>query len=118
VKIKAERTVSGPWHPAIEHAANVTDRVWLAVTGRHARITGLGEEGHSERSLHYGIPGDIRIRAIDVDADDTHVTAQQQAKIDSELRKRLGIEYDIVWEHMGTVNAHLHLEYDPEEVIV
>lgn len=117
VKIKNSLTVSGPWHPAIEHAVNVTDDVWYAITGRQARITGLGEEGHSERSLHYGVRGDTRIRAIDVDADENHVTPQQQAKIDSELRKRLGTVYDIVWEAMGTVHAHLHVEYDPEPVI-
>lgn len=116
MKIKAERTVSGPWHPSIEHAADIIDRVWRAATGRHARVTGLGEEGHSERSLHYGIPGDIRLRAIDVDADAEQIDTRQQAKVDSELRRRLGIEYDIVWEQMGTPNAHLHVEFQPKAV--
>jgi len=101
-------------HPSIHHAANVIDRVWRKHTGRHARVTGLGEEGHSERSLHYGVLGDIRVRAIDIDADDSHVNASQVAAIDAELRQRLGTEYDIVWEHMGTQLAHLHVEYDPK----
>lgn len=116
MKIKAERTVGGPWHPSIEHAAGVIDRVWRAVVGQHPRVTGLGEEGHSERSLHYGLPGDIRVRAIDIDADSGRINADQQRRVDEELRRRLGTEYDIVWEQMGTVNAHLHVEYQPEEV--
>ena len=116
MKIKNARTVGGPWHPAIHHAANVIDRVWRAVTGRHPRCTGLGEEGHSERSRHYGTPGDIRLRAIDIDADAEQLDAGQQATIDAELRARLGTDYDILWEAMGTANAHLHVEYDVKPV--
>ena len=116
MKIKNARTVGGPWHPAIHHAANVIDRVWRAVTGQHPRCTGLGEEGHSERSKHYGLPGDIRLQAIDIDADGERVNDAQVAVIDAELRARLGTDYDILWEAMGTVNAHLHVEYDPKPV--
>ena len=114
MKIKAANTVGGPWHPAIEHFANLVDLVWRKHTGQHPRVTGLGEEGHSERSLHYGKPGDVRLRAIDFDADDTRITAEQQVKVDAELRELAGTAYDIVWEHMGTVRAHLHGEYDPK----
>lgn len=116
MKIKVDRTVGGPWHPAIEHAADIIDRVWRAHTGKQARVTGLGEEGHSESSLHYGIPGDIRLRAIDVDADEQHCTAAQRIKIHNDLLRRLGTEFDVIWEAMGTPNAHLHVEFQPEPV--
>lgn len=130
MKIKNLRTVGpGPIHPAIHHAMNVVDRVWRKHTGTHARITGLGEEGHSEGSRHYGIEGDIRLRAFDVDADDEHLVPgadvpeetratlarTAQHAIDKELRKRLGeFEYDLVWKDLGEITAHLHLEYDPK----
>ena len=114
MKIKAANTVGGPWHPAIEHAANVIDRVWRKHVSQHPRVTGLGEEGHSERSKHYGDVGDVRVRAIDIDADRERITADQQMKVDAELRERLGTEYDIIWEYMETVRAHLHVEWDPK----
>ena len=118
MQVKATRTVSGPWHPSIHHAANVIDRVWRALCGKHPRVTGLGEEGHSERSKHYGELGDVRIRAIDIDADFTAIPEDLVDAVDRALRERLGIDYDIVWERMGTPHAHLHIEYDPKEVVL
>lgn len=116
MKIKDARTTLGPAgaHPAIIHAADVVDRVWRRVTGHHARIVGLAEEGHSEGSRHYGTPSDPRCMAVDFDADEVAATAEQRAKIAAELLTRLGdLEYDFVWETLGTPRAHLHLEWDP-----
>lgn len=109
--------------PAIHHAMNVVDRVWRTHTGQQARVTGLQEEGHSGGSRHYGLPGDVRCRAFDVDADDEHLThattrlnaAQVRTAILEELRRRLGQgEYDIMFELIGTPGAHLHIEEDPK----
>jgi hypothetical protein len=112
--LKDTKTVSlGPMHPSLHHALNVIDRVWREHTGNQARITGLGEEGHSRGSLHYGVPGDIRLRAADVDADEQHLPAAKRPALDAELRKRLGVgEFDLVWEGLGTPYAHLHIEVD------
>jgi len=113
MKVKNARTVLGPFgaHPSLLHALGVTDRVWRKVTGKHMIVTGLAEEGHSEGSRHYGVPGDARCRAFDVRAAD--LTPEARLEIDAELHRRLGAnEFDVVWEALGTVNAHLHLEVD------
>lgn len=131
-KVKNARTVPfGPPTPGIHHAANVVDRVWRKHTGQQPRITGIQEEGHSEGSRHYGLPGDIRWRAFDVDADLDHIlppellgrdpswraskAAAIRSRIESELKERLGSgEFDLVWEGVGTPGAHLHVEEDPK----
>ena len=115
MKIKNARTVGVIYHHSTLHAMEVVNRVWFSETGNHARITGLGEEGHSAKSLHYGTMTDIRCRAFDVDADLEHCTEKERKGIDHQLKKRLGSdEYDIVWERLGTVHAHLHIEVDPK----
>ena len=114
MKTKVTRTVLGPegMHPSAIHAALVVDRVWRRVTGKHPIVTGLAEEGHSEGSLHYGIPGDTRCRAFDIRAAD--LTPEERLEVDAELGRRLGAnEFDLVWEALGTPNAHLHVEVDP-----
>lgn len=113
MKVKVTRTVLGPEgaHPSLIHAMLVVDRVWRKVTGRHARITGLAEEGHSEGSLHYGILGDTRCRATDIGAND--LTPEERMEINADLHRRLPSgEFDIVWEKLGTAEAHCHLEVD------
>lgn len=128
MKIKNSRTVAVELHPSIHHVLNVVDRVWRHETDSQPRVTGLGEEGHSEGSRHYGLEGDIRIRAVDIDADDNrlcpaadvsldlrpHLARATRERIDTELRARLGTEFDIVWEGIGTISAHCHIEYDPK----
>ena len=115
--VKNSRTVALVLHPAIEHAANVVDRVWHAVVGQHARCTGLGEEGHSKRSKHYGELGDVRCRAIDIDGDTDHLPPHLEAKVMKELKARLPRpEYDVVFEGRGKVWAHVHIEFDPKPV--
>lgn len=124
--VKDSKTVGlGIWHPALVYAIDVVDFVWRKHTGTHPRITGLSEEGHSEFSRHYGIAGDVRCLAIDIDADDAHLvpgadisddvrrlnTPAVQKAIDNELKERLGTDFKLLWEFMGTVRAHLHLAY-------
>ena len=113
MKVKNARTVLGVEgaHPSLAHAMGVVDRVWRKVTGKHPIVTGLAEEGHSETSRHYGVPGDTRCRAFDIRAVD--LTPEDRLEIDAELHRRLGAnEFDVVWEALGTVNSHLHLEVD------
>jgi hypothetical protein len=115
MKTKAANTVGVIYHHSTLHAMEVMNRVWFDVTGHHARITGLGEEGHSATSLHYGTKDDIRCRAFDVDADKEHCTKIERIKINNQLKKRLGSgEFDIVWEHLNSTLAHLHIEVDPK----
>lgn len=117
MKIKDAKTTLGPEgaHPAILYAMDVVDRIIRRRTGRHMRVTGLAEEGHSEKSRHYGIPGDARCRAFDFDADETEMNAAQRAKIRDDIEYRLCVEdFDFVWEGLGTSAAHGHVEFDPE----
>lgn len=115
LKVKDARTVLGPEgaHPAIIYAHLVVDRVWRSVTGRHARVTGLAEEGHSHASLHYGVVGDSRCRAIDYDADAEALSEDERLRVNKELLRRLpDAEFDVIWESLGTPKAHLHVEWD------
>lgn len=110
MKIKQSATVGVSYHPAVLYAMEVVDRVWSNLMLGHPIVTGLGEEGHSKTSLHYGLHGDIRTRAFDVrtkDLGQVNIDA-----IDNELRQRLAapLEFDIVWEA-----SHLHIEYQPKE---
>ena len=108
MKFKVEVS-AGELHPSLHHALNVVDRVWRKHTGTQPVCTGLGEVGHSEKSRHYGLAGDIRTRAADIRSRDLIQT--QQTAIDMDLRERLGApkEFDILWEA-----THLHIEVDPK----
>jgi len=115
MKVKNSRTVVLELHPAIHYAMNVVDRVWRQRFSSHPRITGLEEEGHSPTSLHYGIPGDIRCRAFDVDIPD-NLTESQLSWVVETLRSRLPRkEWDIIVEGLGTSQQHIHIEHDPKE---
>ena len=115
--VKNARTVPLELHPSIHHAANVVDRVWWEIVEHHARITGLQEEGHSKGSKHYGLRGDIRCRAIDVDADPEHLPPELEAQVLRELRARLpDLEYLVILEGKGTIRAHIHIGYQPRGV--
>ena len=112
--VKNARTVGVVYHHSTLHAMEVVNRVWWAEVGQHARVTGLAEEGHSEGSKHYGLKTDIRCMAFDVDADEEHLPPNKQAVVNREIRRRLGAnEYNILWESMRTVNAHLHISVRP-----
>ena len=113
--IKNARTVALELHPSIHHAANVIDRIWRSLVGQHARVTGLGEEGHSKGSKHYGLEGDVRQRAIDIDADAEHLPAHVEERVLEELRKRLPPEeFLVLFEGKGTARAHIHIGYQPK----
>ena len=61
-----------------------------------------GTDGkHMEGSLHY--------KALAVDLRSRHVAADALPKIVSELKERLGKDYDVVIE-----GDHVHCEYDPK----
>lgn len=106
MKYKLETSV-GPLHPSLLHALDVVDFVWRKFLNRHPVCTGLAEPGHSERSRHYGLKGDVRCRAADFRIRD--LNESEILLVDKELRKRLSVphEYDMVWEEL-----HLHIEVD------
>ena len=69
-------------------------------------VTSLNDSKHSEKSLHYsGFAADFRMN---------NVHEVDQKKITQLAKENLGGEYDVLLESVGTVNAHLHVEYDPK----
>lgn len=97
-------------HPAMIFAAEQVWIVWNLITGRDPVFTGGQEDAHSDGSRHFGLYPDPRCRAFDV-ADD-YLNHDQKEEAISELRKRLGNQFDILWEL-----DHLHVEYDPRLVL-
>ena len=107
-KFKGSAPVVLSPHPAILYAADVCDRVVRSIAGLQPIFTGGQEEGHSEKSLHYGIPGDTRCRALDIRISGFNPT--QLKMIVGALQARLpALEFDVVLEP-----DHIHLEYDPK----
>lgn len=117
MRTKNARTVGVVYHHSILHAMEVADRVILAMTGDQMRVTGLGEEGHSRNSKHYGVPGDIRTRAFDLDADADHIPPAILDDVVAELQTRLPREeFLVLMEGEGTISAHIHIGFQPKRV--
>jgi hypothetical protein len=83
------------------------DRCYREVLGRDAIMTGAQEDAHGPGSLHFGTRDDIRCRAADYD--DDNVSSAERSEIKRRLDRRLGIDFDVVWEV-----THLHVEFDPK----
>lgn len=96
------------WHPALLFAFEAVDRVFRRHIGRDAVLTAAQEDAHGEGSLHFGVEGDPRCRAADFSFDG--VPDNKKIAISSELRRRLGEDFDVVVEA-----DHFHVEYDPED---
>ena len=70
--------------------------------GQELVITSGTDGKHSEGSLHYsGLALDFRTR---------YFGADQVVEVAADLRKALGVDYDVVIEP-----SHIHCEYDPKE---
>lgn len=104
------------WHPAIHYAMIVTAATWNEITGTRLVVTGGSEGKHSARSFHYGRLPDERCRAFDFRTVDPQtglrlLSSEQQMRMHQLLLKRLGSDFDIVWESRV---PHGHIEWDPD----
>jgi len=68
-------------------------------------ITSANDSKHSTLSLHY------KGQALDFRTKD--YPGNKQALVTS-IKERLGADFDVVLEALGTDNEHLHLEHDPD----
>ena len=111
------------WHPAMLFALGVIDAVFYAYTGEDALMTGAQEAAHGKGSRHYGrmrsVDPDIRCQAADFST--KKIKENWVEAMNQELRKGLGVHFDVVWErHKSSRKSgllhHLHIEYDPEQV--
>lgn len=68
-------------------------------------ITSGNDSTHSENSLHY------KGRALDFRTHDFNGNKEQ---LRDEIKGALGAEFDVVLEHLGEPEEHLHVEWDPK----
>lgn len=73
-------------------------------------ITSANDGTHGANSLH---SRDGLCRAFDYR---THYVTLNgfEVKLRDEVKERLGDEFDVVMEGIGTPNEHLHVEHDPK----
>jgi len=66
-----------------------------------------GQDGrHGQNSLHYeGLAIDLRVNDIPI---------EKATQFKNGLREALGPNYDVTFEKEGTLEFHIHLEYDPD----
>lgn len=96
-------------HPAILHALNIVDLVWRKVFAKQATVTSGSEGRHSATSYHYGAPGDVRERGVDIRTFDLVPDRIPDAL--TMLGDYLGEAYDVILE-----GNHIHIEYDVREL--
>lgn len=82
-------------------------------------ITSANDGKHSETSLHHGKAGkytdglcracDYRTKYLGLDT--------REVELRDKVKAALGQDFDIAMEDVGGENEHLHVEYDPKEVV-
>lgn len=78
---------------------------------RHALVvTEVTGGKHMEGSLHY------KGRAIDIRTNHIRDRSEKGSLI-GEIRYALGDDFDVVFEAENAANEHLHIEYDPKEML-
>lgn len=77
---------------------------WTQIDSKELVVTSANDSKHGKASLHYqGCALDFRTNNI---ANPKEVT--------SEIKFRLGGDFDVIFEGEGTPNQHIHVEYDPK----
>lgn len=93
--------------PQMVLASQVIDGVYTSFGVEECWITSANDSKHSDVSWHY------KGRACDYRTHQLELNGQEQALRD-EVKARLGQDFDVVLEGVGTPNEHLHVEYDPK----
>jgi hypothetical protein len=97
--------VEVPSNPQMDYAAQIVVQVWNKYGFQAVMTSGLDGE-HREDSLHYsGFATDWRTKNLPLTLKKTMV---------NEVRSRLGSNYDVLLEFLGSDNEHMHIEYDPK----
>ena len=76
--------------------------------GADCIITSMHDGKHGVNSLH---SRDGLCRAVDFRT--KHLTLNTKDLLIGDIKEALGENYDVVFEHAGEANEHLHAEYDP-----
>lgn len=92
-------------HPALLLAMNIADKIWCKY-GQDLVITSINDGHHSKTSLHWnGCAFDCRTKYFDND------NIKKQVRDD--LANALRGDYDVILEHIGAPQEHIHVEYQP-----
>jgi hypothetical protein len=103
--------------PQMTLAAYVVKEVFT-LYGCPCVITSGNDSVHSETSLHFCKRGkytDGVCRALDFRTKYLQLNGLE-LELTAKVKERLGPDFDVVLEYIGTENEHLHVEYDPKEV--
>ena len=73
--------------------------------GLECTITSANDKTHMTNSLHY--------RNLALDLRSHYIPKGYEQSMVDELRRTLGLDYNILLEGLNTPNEHIHLEYHP-----
>ena len=93
-------------HPVWGIAFPIIQRIYNK-RGHECVITSANDSTHGPNSWHY------KGRALDLRT--KHLPMMDKLPLVKELKEALGPQFDVVFEAEGTVNEHVHLEFDPKE---
>lgn len=102
--IRFQAGVQVPWVcyilAATVNAANVLKlKVDMLVTSGNDKVHARGSKHYSDEAL------DFRTK---------HLTPPEKLALRNMIKERLGREFDVILEGVGTPNEHLHVEHDPK----
>lgn len=96
----------GGIRPELVMAALLLDSLWQREFGFEATITSCTDGQHGVHSLHpKGYAIDLRTRNLD---------PGEVPLLKAKVLDILGPEFDVVLEHLGEPEEHLHAEFDPK----
>jgi len=105
IRLKTEVRVKG-LRPEMALAISVAEGVWAENGAPELVITSANDGKHKSGSLHYSF--------LAVDFRTHNLSSTLREKACDELRERLGVDYDVVFESRGTPVEHCHVEFDPK----
>ncbi len=99
----AIQVAEGAWEDTwLRDSTPITDDSFTALV-----VTSINDGIHSRTSLHrIGHACDIRTKTLP--------SATAKRWFAAEVRRRQGVDFDVVLEGLGTDNEHLHIEYQPK----
>lgn len=89
-------------------AVQAAESIWTARGAPELVITSANDGEHKRGSAHY--------RGCGLDFRTHNLPPAERRAACQELGERLGVEYDVLFEHENTPQEHCHCEHDPKGV--
>lgn len=105
IQFKEGVRLTFPLRPELERILIGIETLWPTATYGPAVVTSGNDGRHMTGSCHY------ENRAIDLRSKSLK-TEQEKAQLVEALRGWLGPDYDVILEHLGEDNEHVHVEAD------